>query len=87
MGKPAKVLIAADLRRVIKQTSACRNPERSRVKVLLSLKAGPRAAEIAVLEWQMVLGPDGRLSRQISVDDRIAKNGSGRRILMAPERV
>lgn len=80
MGTPAKVLTAADLRRVIEQTSNCRDAARSRVIVLLSFKAGLRAAEIAGLDWSMVLGADGRLSDHLSIADRIAKNGSGRRI-------
>ncbi|QYE35228.1 site-specific integrase [Polymorphobacter sp. PAMC 29334] len=80
MGKPAKVLTAVDVCRVLEKTSADRDSPRSRVVVLLSFKAGLRAAEIAGLEWSMVLGADGRLSDHISIADRIAKNGSGRRI-------
>jgi integrase/recombinase XerD len=53
--------------------------------VLLSLKAGLRAAEIAQLEWAMVLEASGRVSSSIEIDDRIAKKGSGRRVPMHPD--
>lgn len=58
------------------QTS--RHPLRNRVIVLLSLKAGLRAAEIANLSWDMVLGPTGEISTTLELHDRIAKRGSGR---------
>jgi integrase/recombinase XerC len=80
MSKPAKVLTAADLRRVLDHTSDCRDAARSRVMVLLSFKAGLRAAEIAGLDWSMVLGADGRLADHLAIADRIAKNASGRRV-------
>jgi integrase len=37
------------------------NPERNRVMVLLSAKAGLRACEIANLTWDMVIDANGRL--------------------------
>ncbi len=46
--------------------------------LLLSMKAGLRAAEIAQLTWPMVLRPDGHVSNHIALDDRIAKKRSGR---------
>ena len=55
---------------------------RSRVIVLLSARAGLRAAEIAQLEWTMVLDPSGKVSHAIAVEDRIAKKKHGRRIPM-----
>jgi integrase/recombinase XerD len=52
--------------------------------VLLSTKAGLRAAEIAQLTWPMVLTGDGRLAGHIELHDRIAKKGSGRIIPIHP---
>jgi integrase/recombinase XerD len=48
--------------------------------VLLSLKAGLRAGEIAKLTWEMVVGPGGEIGDSLAVHDRIAKKGGGRRI-------
>jgi integrase len=46
---------------LIAYTSTTRNPERNRVIVLLSIKAGLRAGEIAKLTWDMVLDPIGEV--------------------------
>jgi integrase len=55
-------------------------PARDRVIILLSVKAGLRAAEIAQLDWSMVLDVRGQISESISLHDAIAKKQSGRRI-------
>ena len=41
--------------------------------ILLSVKAGLRAGEIAKLTWAMLLDPDGRISEHIALHDRAAK--------------
>ena len=53
--------------------------------LLLSVRAGLRAGEIAGLEWSMVLGADGRVGHALAVPDRIAKKGGGRRVPLHPE--
>jgi integrase len=53
-GKQAKILSDDQVERL-------RNPRRNRVLVLLSLKAGLRAGEIANLTWPMVLDPGGEI--------------------------
>jgi len=45
------------------------------VIVLLSLKAGLRAAEIANLTWDMVLDPTGEIATTLELQDRVAKMG------------
>jgi len=52
--------------------------------LLLSAKAGLRAAEIAGLTWAMVLDADGHIGSQIALADYIAKKGSGRLIPLHP---
>lgn len=85
MSNPAKVLEAGDVRRLLSHVRHHRHIARNRVMILLSLKAGLRACEIAGLDWSMVLRPDGRLGRHIAVSRMIAKNGSYRRIPINPE--
>ena len=85
-GRQAKVISAPTLRRMllyVKRTSA--QPERDRVIVLLSVKAGLRACEIAGLDWSMVLDDKGRVGPVLSVRDAIAKNGSGRQLPIHPD--
>lgn len=85
MGISAKVLTAADVRRVLDHVAWHRHANRSRTIVLLSFKAGLRACEIAGLDWSMILQPNGKLNDQIAIAAHIAKNGSGRRLPMNPE--
>ena len=60
-------------------------PARNRAIVLLSVRAGLRASEIAKLTWDMLIDPSGQVSNVIELRDHIAKNGSGRRIPLHPE--
>ena len=85
MARPAKVLEVADVRHVLIHVSRQRNAARNNVMVLLSFKAGLRAAEIAGLDWPMVLRPGGRLADHVTVAKTIAKNRSARTIPLAPE--
>jgi integrase len=57
-----------------------RHPLRNRLIVLLSVKAGLRAAEIAKLSWDMVLGAGGEVGAAIELQDKIAKKRGGRSI-------
>jgi integrase/recombinase XerD len=84
-GRQAKVIRPAQICALLRHVRRYSDPVRSRVIVLLSLKAGLRAAEIARLEWPMVLDATGRVSDSIEIDDRIAKKGAGRRIPMHPD--
>src|SRR6266853_6850138 len=79
-GKQAKILSEDDLYDLLAYTSATRNPIRNRVIVLLSAKAGLRAAEIANLTWDMVVDPNGAISTAIELRDHAAKKRSGRLI-------
>lgn len=79
-GRQAKLLTENTLRKALKAISRRRNADRDRVILLLSARAGLRACEIAALEWSMVAAPNGRVGSVMSVEDRIAKRRSGRKI-------
>lgn len=84
-GKQAKILSKAQEHALLKQAGRGRHPERDRVMVLLSIKAGLRAGEIAKLTWPMVLDPQGRIAERIELHDRAAKKCSGRTIPIHPD--
>jgi integrase/recombinase XerD len=81
-GKQAKILSDEQTERLLSFVSTTRNPIRNRVLVLLSLKAGLRAGEIAKLTWPMVLDPAGNIAGVIELRDQAAKKKSGRLIPM-----
>ncbi|CAJ0882666.1 hypothetical protein AMST5_03358 [freshwater sediment metagenome] len=85
LGKQAKIISKETLDRMLDYASETRQPERDAVIVLLSVKAGLRACEIAGLEWPMVMTDNGDISDLIDIRNAIAKKGSGRRIPMHPE--
>ena len=60
-GKQAKILSDRHLRYLLTYIGATRYPDRNRIVILLSVKAGLRAGEIAGLTWDMVLGPSGEI--------------------------
>jgi integrase len=84
-GKQAKILTRQQVLAALHRARRGRYPQRDRVMVLLSVKAGLRAGEIAKLRWSMLLDADGRLSHRIDLHDSAAKKGSGRAIPLHPE--
>ncbi len=84
-GKQAKILSRGQEQRALRHVLKMRNPERDRVMVLLSTKAGLRAGEIAKLTWAMVLRPDGAVGDRIELHDSAAKKRSGRTIPLHPQ--
>ncbi len=82
--RQAKVLSDEQIALALRKTRWRRYPLRDKAMLLLSLKAGLRAAEIAQLTWPMVLDPQGRLADHIALADRIAKKRSGRTIPLNP---
>jgi integrase len=83
-GKQAKILSDQQLKSLLVFASATRNARRNRLILLLSLKAGLRAGEIAKLTWDMVLGPTGEIGSTIELRDCAAKKKSGRLIPIHP---
>ena len=84
-GRQARILTPAQLNTAIRHVRGHSNPVRSRVIILLSVKAGLRAAEIAKLEWPMLLDPIGRVAHSMAIENRIAKKGGGRILPIHPD--
>lgn len=80
IGQPAKVLRATDVRRAISLVARGRHGTRNKTMILLSVKAGLRAGEIARLTWAMVTDAQGDIGKFIELPGSIAKYGSGRRL-------
>ena len=80
-GRQAKLISDSVLQRMLAHVRRhSPTPARDRVMILLSVRAGLRAAEIAKLTWRMVLDARGRVGDMLVVTDRIAKKRGGRRI-------
>jgi len=79
-GGQAKILSDLDLKRLLKVASQSRHPHRNKAIVLLSVRAGLRASEIAHLEWSMVTDGGGTLAHMIELPGSVTKYGLSRRI-------
>jgi integrase len=86
LGKQAKVVKRSELAKLLDHVSRSRHPERDRVIVLLSFKAGLRAKEIAELCWSMVTDASGEIADVIALTNSASKGkNGGREIPMHPE--
>jgi len=84
-GKQAKTLTPEALRRALTLARRSPSPERDVVILMLSIRAGLRASEIARLDWSMVLDARGRVGLSLELQDKAAKMRSGRRVPLHPE--
>jgi integrase len=75
-GKQAKVVTPPMLKKMLRRVARSPFPARDRVMILLSVKAGLRACEMAGLDWSMVLDAQGHVSGTLR---------GGRRIPMHPD--
>ena len=80
MRQRAKALEPEDVRRLRVLVQGHRHPQRDDAIILLSLKAGLRACEVAGLRWSMVLNSSHKIGTQLSICGGIAKGGSSRTI-------
>lgn len=80
LGRQAKIITPIMLRRMLAYVRGTPFTRRDRVIILLSVKAGLRACEIARLDWSMVLDARGQVGRFIEIRSAIAKRGAGRRV-------
>jgi len=79
-GRQAKILSDAQVRAALGHVdSSSRYPERDRVMILLSVKAGLRAKEIASLTWSMVTDAQGELGEAIHLPNSASKGKNGGR--------
>jgi integrase len=84
-GRQAKILSKDSCDNLLVFASTTRHPMRDRLIVLLSVKAGLRAAEIANLTWEMVLTPAADIGPAIELHDCAAKKSGGRLIPIHPD--
>ena len=84
-GRQAKILSPDDLEDLLVFAACTRNPHRNRLIVLLSIKAGLRAGEIARITWDMVSDASGRIGSLIELPDHAAKKRAGRLIPLHPD--
>lgn len=78
LGKQAKVLNAKQVEALLHHVGNLRHGVRNRVIVLLSVRAGLRAKEIAALRWSMVLDAGGNVGDSIHLTNDASKGRSGR---------
>lgn len=82
LGKQAKILTEAQVRAAL----AAAKPPFDRVMVVLSVRAGMRACEIANLTWDMVCNSDGEVGDTIALENKASKGKrGGREIPMHPD--
>ena len=80
-GKQAKILSEAQIRASLGYVQQTRYPLRDRVMILLSVKAGLRAKEIACLTWSMVTDAEGAVGDAIHLENRASKGPRGGRTI------
>jgi len=85
LGKQAKTLSKGQVDAALGYIAKTRHPLRNRVVLLLSVKAGLRAKEIADLTWSMITDAEGQIGRAIHLRDHASKGRSGRIIPMNDE--
>jgi integrase len=78
-GKQAKVLKDGQIKAVLGAVKVRRYPERDRVMVLLSVKAGLRAKEIAMVTWGMVTDAEGDVGDTLHLVNGASKGKNGGR--------
>ncbi len=78
-GKQAKILTDAQVRAALAACDAHRYPLRDRTMILLSVRAGLRAKEIACLKWGMVTDAEGQVGDALHLDNKSSKGRNGGR--------
>ena len=80
-GRQAKILSETQIRAALAVVASGRYPIRDRVMVLLSVKAGMRAKEIACLSWSMVTDAEGAIGEAIHLTNGASKGKRGGRTI------
>ncbi len=81
LGKQAKTLTKAQADAALGYLSTTRHPARNRAILLLSVKAGLRAKEIASLTWDRVTDAEGEVGNSIHLRDSASKGRTGGRVI------
>src|SRR5215475_1992251 len=79
LAKQAKTLTDGQIKRALAEVVTHRYPERDRVMVLLSVKAGLRAKEIAMITWGMVTDAEGNVGDALHLLNGASKGKKGGR--------
>jgi len=79
LGKQAKILTEGQVKAALAAVGERRYPERDRVMVLLSVRAGLRAKEIALATWGMVADAEGNLGDALHLSNGASKGKKGGR--------
>jgi integrase/recombinase XerD len=69
------------MKRMLAEVATHRFPERDRVMVLLSVKAGLRAKEIAMVTWRMVTDAEGNVGDALHLLNGARKGKKGSRMV------
>ncbi|MBC8285854.1 MAG: site-specific integrase [Nitrospinae bacterium] len=80
-GKQAKVLSEVQIRTTLQFLSTTRNSQRDIVILLLSVKSGLRAKEIASITWAMLTDPEGNIGDAIALQNIASKGKNGGRTI------
>lgn len=83
--RQARTVTNAQINQALRGARHLRHPQRNTVIVLLSVKAGLRAGEIAKLEWPMLLDAKGKFGTSITLPGSITKYRRARRIPLHPD--
>ena len=81
LGKQAKTLSKTQIDVALGYLAASRHPIRNRAILLLSVKAGMRAKEIACLSWDMLTTAEGEIGNAIHLRNSASKGSSGGRVI------
>jgi integrase len=81
LGKQAKVLKPGQVAAALGAVERRRYPLRDRVMVLLSVRAGLRAKEIAMAQWSMVTDAEGAVGDALHLPDSASKGKRGGRTI------
>ena len=81
LAKQAKTLTKRQVVLALSLLNQTRYPLRNKVIVLLSVKAGLRAKEIASLTWDMLTDAEGALGNCIRLENSASKGHSGGRVI------
>jgi hypothetical protein len=80
-GKQAKIVSPTQERAIMGYLDTTRYPHRDRVMFLLSIKAGLRTKEMALLTWAMLTDAAGQVAEVIHVPNRASKGKTGGRTI------